>query len=444
MGVDSKLCTYRITDGGNAQCKQWTLTAPGAVADFERLACENCLNGTLMKHVSRPAAGTNARRVLIIHNVFWAHYKAAVFAELYSQGAEQGLDCFVIHVAATQNARAGMPGADIDLHHYPHKVLFEGSFNAIPVSTRIKRLVHEIWRFDPDVVVVPGYDDAAWWASLYVGRRGGAKIIVSVDSTIHDHARQWFRELFKRIFLAQCQAVFGYGQRSREYCLSLGVPTERIFIRCQATQNSIIRDGFLAARATAAVPPMRPLTFGYVGRLSPEKNLQRMISAYQHLFSDTKIVPWRLLLVGAGAAESELRVLASRTPNLPIEFRGGVSWQEVPRCMSEMDVVILPSLSEPWGLVINEALLCERAVIVSTTCGCVPELVSDGRNGFIFDPADELALKEAMARFVANPQSAEEMGRRGLAIISDYTPAAAAKQMLAGINYVIGRKEASP
>jgi glycosyltransferase involved in cell wall biosynthesis len=216
----------------------------------------------------------------------------------------------------------------------------------------------------------------------------------------------------------------------------LGVPAERVFVRCQATQNAIIRETYLQARAAERGAGHTP-TFGYVGRLSAEKNVDLLIRAYQRTFAD---VPpsWRLHIIGSGPLEASLRALAGTTPHLPIEFVGGVSWREIPKLMTHIDVVILPSSSEPWGLVVNEAMLCEKAVIVSNACGCVPELVHHGRNGLVFEPINERELADAMMKFVANPELADEMGQEGLNIVSSYTPHAAASQMLAGMAYVSG------
>jgi hypothetical protein len=167
-----------------------------------------------MRSIAGIAAGERLR-VLVIHNIYWSHYKAAVFSELHRLCEAQHVDCYVVHVADTQNARAGMGGQEDALHRYPNRILFAGSFNATSRSRRSTRLAQEIIRYKPHIIVVPGYDDVAWWAALVIGKLLRARIIAAVDSTFNDHPRHRLRELGKRLFLSQCDAVFGYGQRSR-------------------------------------------------------------------------------------------------------------------------------------------------------------------------------------------------------------------------------------
>ncbi|MDZ7907834.1 MAG: glycosyltransferase, partial [Gemmobacter sp.] len=56
------------------------------------------------------------------------------------------------------------------------------------------------------------------------------------------------------------------------------------------------------------------------------------------------------------------------------------------------DVLVLPSKSEPWGLVVNEAMICGLPVVVSDKCGSAIDLVQDGKTGFSFDYTNERKL----------------------------------------------------
>ena len=53
------------------------------------------------------------------------------------------------------------------------------------------------------------------------------------------------------------------------------------------------------------------------------------------------------------------------------------------------DLVLLPSLQEPWGLVVNEAFLCGVPVLCSSRAGCAADMLRPGENGWVFDPTDE-------------------------------------------------------
>ena len=85
------------------------------------------------------------------------------------------------------------------------------------------------------------------------------------------------------------------------------------------------------------------------------------------------------------------------------------------------DVFILPSNTDTWGLVINEALACSRAVIVSDRTGCAADLIKNGHNGYVVQSGDDKHLAELLQWFNTNRSAAAEMGVKGFEIIQNYT-----------------------
>lgn len=140
-----------------------------------------------------------------------------------------------------------------------------------------------------------------------------------------------------------------------------------------------------------------------------------------------------MLILGEG---EELAALTTQRDALGltdvVTFLPGQPWFRVPEILSLGNVLVLPSTSEPWGLVVNEAMACGLPVIVSDRCGCVADLVDDGKTGFVFDPSrsDELTyhLRQFMDRRVDVAQLSQSAKER----IAHYSPAAVAGEMLAG------------
>jgi len=92
---------------------------------------------------------------------------------------------------------------------------------------------------------------------------------------------------------------------------------------------------------------------------------------------------------------------------------------------------VLPSISEPWGLAVNEAIAAGTPVLVSDRCGCAPDLVRPGENRFIFSPMNVKELIGLMEEITAMSAVGRiEMGRCGQKIVASFTPVVWAQNFL--------------
>jgi glycosyltransferase involved in cell wall biosynthesis len=350
----------------------------------------------------------------------------------------QSIEFFVVQYASTDRQRVGIGMIDRDLHQYPYRLMFDGSYNDLSFWVKIRIGLEEIRQKDPEIVVLPGYWDLSHWVLLAVARLQRRRVIISFDSTLLDHPRYWVKELVKKLFILQCDGGFTYGQRSKQYLKELGMNEEKITIRCQATANYEIRAAYDAAE------PTRPElieelglashNFCYIGRLSPEKNLSCLVQAFALLRQiNSEARNWGLIIVGDGPERQALVNLCQCERLDHVKFVGGAHWTKVSGFLAASDVVVLPSVSEAWGLVVNEAMCCGLPVIVSDRCGCVDDLVVHGQTGFTFNPGSVEELCEHMDYFVRSPIEVRRFGERAEALISSYTPESAARQMLQGI-----------
>ena len=287
---------------------------------------------------------------------------------------------------------------------------------------------------------MPGYHRIEYWAMLFACILLRRKRAVFCDSTEFDRPKTNWRELAKRVFFSGCDGFFCYGIRSREYLMKYGADESKIVFRCQA---AALPHGYDPAQVLAryqGMPRSAPQVhrFTYVGRLSVEKGLNDLLEAFAIVHS--KINNVRLDLVGAGPLRAELM---ARVSELKLEdavsFLGAKNITEIGELFVASTALVLPSRSEPWGLVVNEALSYGCPAVVSNVCGCVPDLVIDGVTGYSFEMGNIEALSRAMLstiEIVAADRVA--VAKQCLAVISEYTPNRAASQILDGCARIVG------
>jgi glycosyltransferase involved in cell wall biosynthesis len=145
------------------------------------------------------------------------------------------------------------------------------------------------------------------------------------------------------------------------------------------------------------------------------------MAAYIQLTSKGAVAePPYLLFVGEGEQRQPLEEVAREMQLEGVRFMGFKNQTELPAYYDLCDVLVLPSVWEPWGLVVNEAMNAGKAVIVSDQVGCGPDLVRNGENGYTFPAGDIPALAAALQRVLESPVHCRRLGQKGREIISQW------------------------
>ena len=368
-------------------------------------------------------------RVLIIHNILWTHYKSVLFEEIQRQKPSE-MEVMVLQIAKNELSRKNMEAPSAQ-YKYDYTLLFDGFIEEIPKLKKIVGVIKYIRKYKPDIVNVGGWGaDIGNTMGLLYALLTFRKVVISNESTSVDHSRSFFKELFKKIVVRLSRGHIVFGKTSKDYVKKLGAKESSFLVEKGAVVDDVAIkksfDDYLVKKETFGESKRN---FLFVGRLIDVKNLPLLIKAFGILKKDEKLKDWGLIIVGNGDLEIELKVLASEFSQ-DITFYDSVPWNHVPQFYVQADCLVLPSFSETWGLVVNEAMICGLSVIVSDQCGCAPDLV-DG-NGYIFHSNDLVSLKLYLLKMTESEAELRKMQNRSIEIIKDFKVQEVAKRIIEG------------
>ena len=218
--------------------------------------------------------------------------------------------------------------------------------------------------------------------------------------------------------LRNANPILPIAEQSVRFFRSNGYDPRRLFHWAYFVENPL------------APPPSeinRPLSFIHIGRLVDRKNTQQLIKACDHLRSAGR--NFTLSLIGDGPCAEALRTqIASLGLDGHVRFQPYIPFADVPSELARHDVLVLPSLCDDWGVIVNEALQAGLAVVVSDKTGSA-DLIRASGAGLVFKTGDDRSLCESLQQLIDQPEVTLEMRRRGLLFAPRFSPQAAAEYL---------------
>jgi glycosyltransferase involved in cell wall biosynthesis len=321
-----------------------------------------------------------------------------------------------------------LPGTDISLSLHPVKTP-RGLLALLASGIVLRRVAR---RFGADVIHANSV--RAGLIAIVARGLGGPPVVVQC----HDHLpRNAVGALTRGAIAAGARLVVAVSDYTAEE-FNHGLPrakAERVYISVDHERFSSVEPGSSNVRAELGLPPDTPL-LGEVAQITPWKGQDTAIAALKRVREHHGA---HLLIVGDVAFSSHRYDNAGFRRSLDrlveeLELTGAVHFlgrrDDVPELIAELDMLLLPSWDEPFGLVVLEAMAVGTPVLVSELGG-VREYVSDRVNGRLLPPHEPEAWADAVVELLDDPETLERMGRDNLGVAARFTDERYSTEMLA-------------
>ena len=250
--------------------------------------------------------------------------------------------------------------------------------------------------------------------------------------------KSW-KDWVKRFFLKRATCFFSSGKGADNYLLEYGANKENIYHHnFTSLYQSDLKNMFASPKLKSELRTKYGLnncfTYIFVGQFIDRKNVEAILNCWKEYDNYCQ-----LLLVGGGPnKDNYLKIIKNeKLKNVFIfDFKPK---SEIFELYYASDVMLLPTKEDTWGLVVNEAISCGLPVISSNMSNAALELITDGKNGFIYEANNNKQLNKYMTAI----QSVDfkEVAQYDFNIIEHYTYESVIKSHVTIINKIFGYKK---
>ena len=312
-----------------------------------------------------------------------------------------------------------------------------------------KRVAKYAIKNNPDVLIM--YDtNASTCFEILEEKAPHITRILDVSSATHDYMRKVYKEDIRRCgdfskslikssdyfwedkdieyYMKEIKYAHYYLAPSNYVKMTLeysGANSEKIYVVPYGVDTKLF-----AAKKTSKVP--KKLNFVYVGEINQRKGIFYLLEAFKKYDASTV----DLTLVGKYDNSTGLFDEYKKLYN----FSGHVTHERVAEILSESHVMVFPSLSDAYGLVVLEALGAGVPVICTNNTGA-SELIEDGYNGYVIPVGSTISIQEKVDWFIDNKDKIENMSKNAHDTAKRYTWDKYNKEITNSIEEIIKKSE---
>lgn len=300
--------------------------------------------------------------------LFLTHLPSFYKVNLYNELSKNGFKVKVMFISGGSVIRQGDFIRALDDVLFDYEIINENSTyeerNKLGSALNLLRAIRNT---EARSVLVGGWDYLEFWLAL-LNRKFKERMVV-VESSVYEHnERNTFKNAIKKFFLSLTTGAVVSGRPHKQLLERFGYQKKVII----SGGVGLINKPSIRRSDTDAQDNRANLV--YVGRLSEEKNVGFVLDALEG------VEGVEFHIVGDGPLKTSLMEKAPKNTL----FHGYLSNDKAQEMMASSDLLVLPSLSEPWGLVIDESVALGTPVLVSDKVGCSDDLVRKFAVGEVF------------------------------------------------------------
>jgi len=310
---------------------------------------------------------------------------------IFSNLVDKGFDVHVVHWDHRKLSKYRVPSLD--------NVSF---YNRSQYSTR--GLIRLCKSLDPGLIVVSGWQDLAYLFLLFLADKSKVSVVTCFDDQWKGGIKQNMAAILGRfgVFHLFYTHAWVSGPSQYEYARRLGFDKNAIRFDLLSADVNLFASFYDSTRVIKKND--YPHRFLYVGRFEEEKGLLTLLDAWESLGYSKH--DWELCLIGNGCLK---QMLEERDDIIVKDFVQPKELRDEILCSG---CLILPSIDEPWGVVVHEFASAGLPLILSNCVGAREVFLINEYNGYVFDAGDQYSLLVAMQRMVG-------MSDNGLVLMSE-------------------------
>lgn len=350
------------------------------------------------------------------------------------QGSKPGLDTgFGIEVKWDIPLLDGYPW--VELPNQSWKPGISGFFAL--VNFQLWKLIRRD-KFDA-VVMHTGYSYASSWIGIIATKTSGIPLLFGTDAhQLNPRDKKFWKISIKKWLLPKifriADTVMVHSSGAVKFMDSLRIPKDNVqlvpFIvdnewwiaQSQQVNRALVRQQW-------GIPQDAPLVL-FCAKLQAWKRPQDVLQA----FAKANVPSAYLVLAGEGPLREFLETEAKSLKILDqVKFLGFVNQSQLPSVYTAADLFVLPSEHEPFGVVVNEAMLCNCAVVVSDQVGARYDLIREGETGFVYPCGDIEALTKILQKMLTDKVQLSQMGKMACQQMEHWSPRDRVEAVIQGI-----------